>query len=135
MKLCSFISAKYYDYVYMAIYVLYVTQVVACFIHEDIYLYSLSDKEQDATKSEKIKMAGTVIVFTEFILLAIFALDVILHAIGYGILYCSELVHALDFVLIAMNIIMLVAMTKLEFYDQVRVRGLLRIIRTVVVFR
>ena len=74
-------------------------------------------------------------ILMEFIILAIFGLDIVLHAIGYGILYCSEIEHGFDFVLVALNIVMLVALEKLSIYDKLRVRGFLRIIRTVVVFR
>ena len=80
-------------------------------------------------------MAGAVVFLIEFVILIIFASDIILHAIGYGILYCSEIVHGLDFVLLALNIVMLASMTQLGVYDKLRVRGFLRIIRTVVLFR
>ena len=54
MKLCQFISSKGYDFTYIFFYALYVITIIACFIHEDIFVSNQEDLESDVTKTERI---------------------------------------------------------------------------------
>ena len=65
----------------------------------------------------------------------LFALDMVLHAIGYGELYMKECLHIVDAFLVLLYVGLLITESQLSGVDQLKWRGILRIVRVVVILR
>ena len=65
----------------------------------------------------------------------LFALDMVLHAIGYGYLYMKECLHMVDAFLMLLYVGLLITESQLSGVDQLKWRGILRIVRVIVILR
>ena len=65
----------------------------------------------------------------------LFALDMVLHAIGYGYLYMKEWHHMVDALLLLVYVALLITEAQLSGVDQLKWRGILRIVRVIVIIR
>ena len=95
MQVCSLVTAKKYDYLQIVLFALYLILVIAVFIIEDVYLFKV-DSIAETHKMTALLETKEMLCWFEITFVIFFALDMVLHAIGYGLLYLNKMIHLID---------------------------------------
>ena len=141
LKLSLMLASKGYDIAQIVLIVIYCILMVVTFLVEDI-IYENSQcptetgtNSQDATQQ---KAVIDVLVFLEIVILLFFVLDILVHIIGYGLIFLKDYWNMIDAVVILVNIVFVIVDTQVQagiLKDILKIRGFFRLIRIFVLIR
>ena len=91
LNLSLFLSSKGYDICQIVLIVIYCILMIVTFLVEDIIYEDQSCDGADSVENDDLGSRQTVIfqllVFLEIVILLFFSLDILLHVIGYGLIF------------------------------------------------
>ena len=143
LKLSLLLASKGYDIAQIILIVIYCILMVVTFLVEDI-IYENAECVNNETgeKSEaqtNQKNVIDVLVFLEIVILLFFVLDILVHIVGYGLIFLKDYWNMVDAVVILVNIVFVIVDTQVDeniiLKSVLKIRGLFRLIRIFVLIR
>ena len=118
--------------------------MVVTFVVED-FIY-LNDECKSTETGEKAYVDTNqqdvinVLVFLEIVILLFFVLDILVHIVGYGLIFLKDYWNMVDAVVILVNIVFVIVDTQVDqkniiLKSVLKIRGLFRLIRIFVLIR
>ena len=134
------LASKGYDIAQIVLIVIYCILMVVTFLVEDIIYENSQCPNETGTiqDTSQQKAVIDVLVFLEIVILLFFVLDILVHVIGYGLIFLKDYWNMIDAVVILVNIVFVIVDTQVQagiLKDILKIRGFFRLIRIFVLIR
>ena len=145
LKLSLILASKGYDIAQILLIVVYCILMVVTFVAEDIIMQNeksascLTEETGEPVQEASYKQIVTeILIFLEILILLFFVLDILVHIIGYGLIYLKDYWNMVDAVVILVNIVFVIVDMQVSagiLKEVLKIRGFFRLIRIFVLIR